>query len=123
VFHNLENWNHHRIWIEKKHSNDGKVEVFSFISPHIINNIDFTDKVIPPEIKFVGDRITIFPQEKLEIRYSRFDQDFTSKQFLDSASIPYSNVTIFGMQAIYVRIPNNVEVIVDDELNVMYVQS
>lgn len=111
---------HLDVWIERKDTNDGKIEASNYVSPFLIDNIAFTDRVIAPDISFHDNILTITPHRTL-IEFFRFEADFTANQFLQEQNTPYTNKTAFGIQAVYLKIPSNVEVVADKGLNVQYV--
>lgn len=101
-----------RIIVKNKDIDDGIIEVAGYTGRSIINGIDCTDKIKPPEIILEGDQLKIIEPERQEIELAGFDRDFTIKQFLPGG---YNyrgslNISHMGPPVLYIRVPKNIQV-------------
>lgn len=100
------------IYIERKDSDDGKIEVSSYVAPHYTDSIDFTRIVSPPGISFEKGILTIDAPSQQNLQFKSLSYGFVVNQFKQKdQKTRESSFSVFGGKAVYVRIPKNLEVI------------
>lgn len=107
----LANGMESEVWIERKDSNDGKIEVRSYVTPHLVEHVDFSAKIRPPVISLEGNKLQIQPPARYTLDLKTFKDNFISAQFRGSSPAEsFGNTTVFGRQIIYLRIPAGMKV-------------
>ncbi|MGF7185407.1 hypothetical protein GGQ84_001494 [Desulfitispora alkaliphila] len=109
-----------RIWVvvERKDVDDDKIKAASFTGRNIINGIDLTDKIKPPEVKVEGNQLKVIMPEEVRIELGRFDRDFTVKQFFPNGNNNRNRremSSVGGPQVLYIQVPKGVQI--DEENN------
>lgn len=100
------------IYIERKDSDDGVIEVSSYVAPHYADSIDFTRIVSPPGISFEKGILTIDAPSQQNLQFKSLSDSFTVKQFKQKdQNTQGGSHSMFGGKAVYIRIPKNLEVI------------
>lgn len=113
------------IFVERKDTNDNKVEAVYYTTKTIIDRIDLTDKINSPKLALEGDRLNIIKAEPYEIKLIKYQKEFTVTQFslekdMESQEKP-SNV--MGSRIIYLKIPKDIQLIFDsNKVNIQYVK-
>lgn len=103
------------IFMERKDSDDGEIEVSSYVAPHYADSLDFTRMVLPPKISFEKGIMTIEAPSQQNLVFKNVSDSFTVNQFKqDNQNDREGNVSIFGGKAVYIRIPKNLEIINDE---------
>ncbi|ADY56047.1 hypothetical protein Sgly_1750 [Syntrophobotulus glycolicus DSM 8271] len=105
------------IWIEKKEADDGIIEA-NYISYFKFKDYDMTRIALPPTFSKNENQMTIEVPPQT-IQFIAFDQDFAVSQFTPgSASYQARNFSSFtSFQKIYLRIPENIQVKANTEIN------
>ncbi len=109
--------------VKNKNIDDGLIEVTGYTGRSIINGIDYTDKIKPPEVVLEGNQLKIANPEITEIELARFDREFTIKQFLPGgrSNNAYRSSGVYihgGSPVLYIQIPKNVQV--DENTNLHF---
>ena len=104
-----------RVIVKNKDIDDGIIDAASFTGRSIINGIDYTDKIKPPEVTLEGSQLKITKSESLRIELARFDRDFTVKQFLPGGRINNNHrssmsISHGGTPVLYIQVPRSVQV-------------
>ena len=104
-----------RVIVKNKDIDDGIIDAASFTGRSIINGIDYTDKIKPPEVTLEGSQLKITKSESLRIELARFDRDFTVKQFLPGGRINNNHrssmsISHGGAPVLYIQVPKSVRV-------------
>ncbi|KAA0550377.1 hypothetical protein FZW96_03295 [Bacillus sp. BGMRC 2118] len=95
--------------VEKKDKNDGKVEVSSYASELIIENVASQEKLNPPGVELNGENLRIIMPEMQELNYSMINKEFTITQFKQKKSInDYQGSMTMAHEILYIRIPKDV---------------
>ena len=76
-----DSFDFHDIFVKRKESDNGLVQVSSYMTSSLVNGIDVTPKILPPVIKLEGNKLKISPLEHYELNYTAFKPDFTTEQF------------------------------------------
>ena len=105
------NTGYERIFIERKDSEDGEIEVSSYVAPHYADAVDFTRMVSPPKISFEKGTMTIEAPSQQNLVFKNESDSFTVGQFKpNNQNARKGNASIFGGKAIHIRIPKNLEI-------------
>lgn len=123
---NLEiDWSNegNRILVERKNTDDNKVEVYNYSSPMIYGKIDFSSKFKKPDVQLSGNKLTI-NNEKQEYSYTEFLKDFSITQFLENdtgneTESVYERRSYFNQYVIYIKVPKGLKL--SEDKNIQYI--
>lgn len=108
------------VFVERKTSDDDKVEVYIFDTGLIIDGIDLYENLKPYKVQFIENTLTIIPPEEQSIKISMARDDFPIRQFTGESII---NDTFNSRDTVvYLRIPKDVEIIKDDDVFLEYIE-
>jgi hypothetical protein len=119
VIHAAPDFNE-EIFIVRKESTDRTIEVYSFVTPHLVQDADVTRQVLAPMIDFEKNTLILRPAAKYELAFISFHLDFTAAQFSGSTTGAYENSTVIGRQVIYLKAPKTLEILTDYQ-NIVYI--
>jgi hypothetical protein len=107
------------IYVERKDTNDGKIEGFVYNTGFNVNGYQFTDILAPIQLELTNDTLEIKHPAIQNIKIAIAKKEFPITQFNGQKR---TNVTSMGPdnQAIYLRIPADLE-INNKHPNVIYV--
>lgn len=112
------------ILIARKDSDDGLVQVSSYMTSTFVQGMDVTQNILPPVVNLEGNRLKLNSPEYYTLNYAAFKPDFTAQQFTGgfmlSVPEPFGN-TAFGRNTIYLQIPKNMKII-GNLINVIYLE-
>ncbi|MFT5872030.1 MAG: hypothetical protein ACI8WT_000957 [Clostridium sp.] len=104
----------HQIIVDRKTSDDNKIEVYWYPGAITLNGIDFTNMIKEPNIKLIRSKLNI-ECEKQEYRLTQFFKDIAIKQFYEKIDNESNNdVTSSGSDIIYIRIPKTLKILGDE---------
>lgn len=110
-----------QIIVERKQDNDGKIEALFYSTRSIVNNMDITEKIHPPGLDLADNILTVSNPIKVQLKYHQFQNVFSINQFTGEDTLFDNNTSYHGQSILYIRIPNNLELIHDENLNIYYV--
>ncbi len=103
-----------RVIVKNKDIYDNMIEAASYTGRSIMNGIEYTDKVKPPEVTLEGNQLKIAKPESSMIELARFDRDLTVKQFFPGGDnnnyMGSVNISHIGPPVLYIQVPKNVQV-------------
>lgn len=103
------------IFLDRKTTEDNKIEVYWYAGPITINSIDFSMILKGPDIKLLNNKLLI-EFEKQKYSFTQFSKDLVINQFYDNNET--NNVGGgFGSGVIYLKIPKNLIILRDEEYN------
>ncbi|MBU8879951.1 hypothetical protein BGM26_13280 [Bacillus sp. FJAT-29790] len=108
-----------QVFVERKTSDDGKIEAYYYTGNLIINGMDFSDKLEPSRFQMNGNTFTIWPPEETHIKISMIKKEFTITQFNGEPGI--GNMVSHAPSIAYLRIPKNLELIDESDISLQYV--
>lgn len=110
-----------QVFVERKDSNDGKIEAFIYTNRFFIDGLNFTDKLGEPfQSKLTQDTLTIQSPEQTNIKVSMIKNEFTINQFTKGSN---ENSTIQnGISALYLRVLQNLQLIEGTDVYLEYVR-
>ncbi|MEL7565165.1 MAG: hypothetical protein AAGU27_09805 [Dehalobacterium sp.] len=97
--------------VKRRQQTDGQIEAAFYTTPTLCNNIDLSEKVLPPQMELSESTLMLTNPDN-EIRIVDFKKDFTAAQFLKPASsLEYNSMHFeWGQKVLYLEIPSNVQV-------------
>lgn len=116
-----DQYNNTWIMIDNQTSFEDKIEITRYITPHIFENIDYTELLQSPKLQFQGKELTIIPPDRTEIRLSKFHKEFTITQFTRE-SMFRGDGNSWSANILYVKLPKNVKVTADEYMNLQFRQ-
>lgn len=120
---NSSNIEDNQIRIERKDTDDGEVEVSTYIGPHYAGGVDFTRLVLPPKIILEKGMLSIQAPTQQNLEFKRFDAGFTVNQFEQvKQNSGEMNSAHIGWKVVYIRVPKNLEIINSVGYNVQMVK-
>ncbi|KON90026.1 hypothetical protein AF332_26575 [Sporosarcina globispora] len=109
-----------QILIERKAVNDDTIEAFIFGNGLIIDGYDFSRKLKPYHLELMDNTLTINLPHQQDINLLIAKADFPIRQFTGESIINPSFST--GDQVVYLRIPNNLELIAGDHVFLEFIE-
>jgi len=105
----------HQIFINRKATDDNKIEVYWYPGPIEVNGIDFTSVLKEPNIKLNQSKLNI-NYEKQKYSFTQFSKDITINQFYEKKDNEINNgSTGFGSSLLYIRIPKNLKILENED--------
>ncbi|RRN72884.1 hypothetical protein EI200_06835 [Peribacillus simplex] len=108
-----------QILVERKTNNDDTIEAFIFGNGLIIDGYDFSRKLKPYHLELKDDTLTINLPQQQDINLIITKADFPIRQFTGESII---NPSFSTDQVVYLRIPNNLELIADDHVFLEFIE-
>ncbi len=104
---------HNQIFIDRKTSDDNKIELYWYSGSIIVNGIDFTNILKEPNMKLINNKLNI-EYEKQNYNLTQFSKDVVINQFYEKKD----NEMVSGLGSsgiIYIKIPKNLKILGDEE--------
>ena len=108
-----------QIFVERKDSNDAKIEAFIYVNGLIIDGYDFSDLLKPYQLELTDNTLTIIPT-KQDIDISIESPGFPIRQFNGESSF-LNHTFSSGEPVVYLRIPVDLELITNDQVYLEYI--
>ncbi|NEU30692.1 hypothetical protein GN156_07845 [bacterium LRH843] len=109
------------IVIERKETNDNRIEAIFYKGQSRVGEIDFTDQIHPPHMSLAEQTLTIADPPFVDLSFTMFTKEFTITQFTEENGSFFESPWIIGDRLLYLRIPKDVEVIHEDQyLDIQY---
>jgi len=104
-----------QVFINRKNSDDNKIEVYWYPGHILVNGMDFTSMINGPGINLVDNKL-IIEFEKQRYNFNQFSKDVMITQFYENKDKKDRVSTgSFGSGIIYIKIPLNLKVLGDVE--------
>ncbi|MDF2858836.1 MAG: hypothetical protein K0Q87_4687 [Neobacillus sp.] len=111
-----------QIVVERKKDNDGKIEAVYYSTRSMVNNMDFTERIKPPGLKLADEILMVSNPIKVKLKYIQFQNVFPIKQFSgEDTFFEGHNTSYHGQSILYLRIPNNLELVDKSDINFVFV--
>lgn len=112
-----------QIFVERKDTNDHKVEAVTYKTRSSVNDMDITMLTNPLRLKLAGKTLSLMNPKKAKLEFSMFNKVFTVNQFTGEDSV-FEHHSSFskGQSILYMRIPKDLELIDKSELNIQFVE-
>lgn len=110
------------IIVERKTTNDGKIEAIHYKTRSTVNNMEITELENPLRIELNENTLSIKNPEKVVLKFSQFQQAFTVNQF--TGEKPFSRATHFygGTSILYLKIPKDLKLIDQSNINYQFIE-
>lgn len=110
--------------IERTTNQDQKVEAFLYKTKTYIDNRDMTDQVRNMSVEWNRDTLSVKKPEEMSIKRTLFQDEFTITQFNGERNTTNDAhyASYLGEGMLYLRIPNDVEIVTDSEDYIYYVE-
>lgn len=96
-------------FVEKVSSLKGKIESSYYLTKYSIENVDITDRVPSPDLKFDESKLSLLPGSVVEISIAKLSRPFPFNQFTDKAPSFFEGMNR-GMDFVYIRVPEGTEI-------------
>jgi hypothetical protein len=113
---------YNQVVIERKKTNDDKIEAVYYKTRSSMNNMDITQLVNPIALKLAGDQLTLIPPQRSKTKFSEFANVFSINQFTGEKTFSHSSNFVEGQSILYLRIPKDLQLVANDNLNIEFVQ-
>jgi len=110
------------IVVERKNTNDNKIEAVYYKSRSSINGIEVTGRIKPIDIKLARNTLTITKQSMVKIQFSQFENVFSINQFTGGKMFYHESNFYEGQSILYLRIPKKLELNNQSEMNLELVK-
>ncbi|MFN7250492.1 MAG: hypothetical protein ACK4M9_06810 [Anaerobacillus sp.] len=114
----LPNDDHVYTWVvvEKNENLHDEIQIKRYITPYVVDEIDYTDLVPKPTLELQNDRLTIKYSRRSEIRLVKFHKEFTITQFTDEKMFDDYDSS-WSANLLHIQVPGNVKVKADESVN------
>jgi hypothetical protein len=123
-----EDTEYNRVYLARKESADGVVEVSTYVAPHYVGNnwdlsLDITKLINPPQISLENGVLKIQRPIHEELVFGYFDDNFTLKQFEQKDQSKWgSRHGVRGERGILIEVPSDLEIVYADYLSILWVE-
>lgn len=111
-----------QIVVERKKTNDNKIEAIYYKSRSSMNDMDITELINTPSLELGGNRLTLIKPEKVMLKFTQFQNAFTVTQFTGEIGINHSTSFFEGQSMLYLKIPKDLELADKSNLNINFVE-
>jgi len=111
-----------QIVIERKNTNDDKIEATYYKTRSSMNNLDITSIYKPIGLKLEGDQLSFLAPQKSKMNFSEFANVFSVNQFTGEKSFSHNSEFMEGQSILYLRIPKDLQIIDKSNLSFEYVE-
>lgn len=112
-----------QIFVERKKTNDHKIDAVSYKTRSTVNDMDVTKLTNPLLLKLVGNTLLINNPKKAKLEFSMFNNVFSVNQFTGEDSLFRHQSSFFeGQRILYLRIPKDLDLINKPDMNIQFVE-
>ncbi len=111
-----------RIWVKHKDTNDGNVDIFHYSTPYFTMGVDVTHLVRSPQLEMKNGTLEIGSTWGEPVRMAKFHKEFTITQFTGEGMFYDGHLSRVGTNALYIKVPANVEISAADYIHIDYVR-
>ncbi|NHC40389.1 hypothetical protein G6549_10435 [Bacillus sp. MM2020_1] len=112
-----------QIFVERKNTNDHKIEAVAYKTRSSVNDMDITKLTNPLRLKLVGKTLSLMNPTKVKLEFSMFNNVFAVNQFTGEDSL-FEHHSSFsdGQSILYMRIPKDLELIDKSNIYIQFVK-
>lgn len=110
------------IIVERKSTNDGKIEALHYQTGSGLNEITISDLMQPLGMNIDQNTLRLENPAKLKLEFSQFKQAFPINQFTGKSVFNDTNNFYDGTSILYLKIPKDLELTTSYEINIQYVE-
>jgi hypothetical protein len=112
-----------QVIVERKKDKDGKIEAIYYSTRTVVDNIDFTERIDSPGLELADDILMVSNPKKVALKYIQFLNVFSVNQFTKEDTFFEHHTSYHGQSILYLRIPNNLELVDKSDINFLFVNS
>lgn len=112
------------IVIERKASDDHKVDVSHYATRSLLGSLEVTDRIPPVQLELSGESLWLAKPDAWQLKLAQFRQEFTIRQFAteDGAGLAsLGGSAVLGHRAVYLQVPPDLEIIDETLAGLIYV--
>ena len=110
------------IFVERKTTNDGKIEALHYQTGSGLNEMSISDLMQPLGINIDKNTLMLENPEKTKLEFSQFQQAFPINQFTGKGDFSDTNNFYGGTSILYLKIPKDLELNNTYEIDLQYVE-
>ncbi|MEH7073090.1 hypothetical protein [Neobacillus drentensis] len=112
-----------QIFVERKKTNDQKIEAVSYKTRSSVNDLDVTQLTNPIRLKLAANTLTINNPKKAVLEFNTFNHVFSVSQFTGEPTL-FAHHSSFskGQSILYLRIPKDLKLINKPDVNIQFVE-
>ncbi|MEH7493904.1 hypothetical protein [Neobacillus niacini] len=110
------------IFVERKTTNDGKIEALHYQTGSGLNEMSISDLMQPLGINIDKNTLMLENPEKIKLEFSQFQQAFPINQFTGKGDFSDTNNFYGGTSILYLKIPKDLELNNTYEIDLQYVE-
>ncbi|OIJ11634.1 hypothetical protein BKP35_11900 [Anaerobacillus arseniciselenatis] len=111
-----------RILVKNKDTNDGNVNIVHYSTPYFTLGVDVTHVVRSPQLEMINGTLEIGSTWGEPVRMAKFHKEFTITQFTGEGMFYDGHLSRVGTNALYIKVPANVEISAADYVHIEYVR-
>ncbi|MGE6257686.1 hypothetical protein ACQKCU_07205 [Heyndrickxia sporothermodurans] len=104
------------IIVERKTTNDNKIEGVLFKPFMEMDEFVITKKFDPYQLAWSDDTLTIIQPEQIRLKFSLFKRDFTVSQFTGDVSKEDNHSSAYRYPILYLHIPKDLKIVSDKKV-------
>lgn len=108
------------VLVEEKDEADSTIEATVYQTPSIFDGVDITHDIDPLQMELQASRLTITAEDN-ELTYAYFKSEFPFSRFEKNRQPMFEEEMIKSKQVVYLRIPKNLQIRADEDINLLYV--
>lgn len=118
-----EEYQNTSIIVERKNTNDGKMEAVFYRTRSNVDGIDITELATPPKLVLTEAGLTLKNPKKGKLAFLVFSSPFSVSQFTGEASFSdHDSPITHGQSILYLRIPKDLVLPDQSNLNLQFVE-
>lgn len=112
------------VFIERKATNDGKIEAYLYQPTYIINGVDVTRKLPSLQLEWSDGTLIIIQPEKVKLKFALPAKELIGSQFSGDGDLGHDTYMVSQDQTLFLRIPKDLKVInkVKGAIQIEYVE-
>ncbi|OIK16517.1 hypothetical protein BIV60_04405 [Bacillus sp. MUM 116] len=111
-----------RVVVERKKDNDGKIEATYYQTRSSIDHREITEKKRPIRIQLYENTLMLGEQDRVELKFSQFENAFTVNQFTGSGWFKHESSFYESQGILYLKIPKDLKLNTQTEFDLEYVR-
>ncbi|MDR7001234.1 hypothetical protein [Neobacillus niacini] len=112
-----------RVVVERKKGNDGKIEAVYYQTRSSVDHREISEKKRPIRIQLSEATLMLGEQERVELKFSQFENAFTVNQFSGSGWFNHESNFYEGQGIVYLQIPKDLDLEAQSEFDLQYVNN
>ncbi|MCT8137219.1 hypothetical protein H1D32_05365 [Anaerobacillus sp. CMMVII] len=105
--------------VEEDSSLNNEIKITRYITPHIIEKLDYTNRIPAPTIGLQQNTLTIKLPLETQVRIAKFHKEFTITQFTQEKMIP-NHDSGWSANMLFLQVPEGVKVRAYEDVNLQF---